>query len=420
MIDFSVKMTLVLLLALLLALPACGTIRPATSAAGPPATTAPAAPPTQTAPPAVARIVVGAERLAQYLPRLQGQRVGLVINQTSRVGNAYLVDTLRARGVNVTAIFAPEHGFRGEAADGATITDGRDARSGVPVRSVYGKTKKPTPEMLADVDVLVFDIQDVGARFYTFISTLHYVMEAAAEQHKSVLVLDRPNPNGDLVDGPILEPAHKSFVGLDPLPIAHGLTVGELAQLMNQEKWLAGGRQCRLTVVPLAEGYTHAMAYHLPVRPSPNLPTEHAVALYPSICLFEGTNVSVGRGTSTPFEIIGSPSQPATRPYNFMPAPNAGSPTPPLKDQRCYGLNLATAPTRENGGLVLKYLLDFYQQSTDKEHFFNKYFEELSGTDALRQQIIAGKPEAGIRASWEPGLRKFRALRKKYLLYPER
>ena len=406
-------------LALLLALPACGTTRPAGCGPGPqPA----AAPPTQTPPASVvpAAVVVGAERLASYLPQLQGQRVGLVINQTSRVGNAYLVDTLRALGVNVTAIFAPEHGFRGEAADGATITDGRDARSGVPVRSVYGKTKKPTPEMLADVDVLVFDIQDVGARFYTFISTLHYVLEAAAEQNKPVLVLDRPNPNGDLVDGPILEPAHKSFVGLDPLPIAHGLTVGELARMMNQEKWLAGGRACRLTVVPMQPGYTHATTYHLPVRPSPNLPTDHAVALYPSICLFEGTSVSVGRGTSAPFEVIGSPSQPATRPYSFTPAPNAGSPTPPMKGQRCYGLDLATAPARENSGLVLKYLLDFYQQSTDKEHFFGKYFEELSGTDALRQQITTGKSEAAIRASWEPGLRRFRALRQKYLLYPER
>ena len=419
MVGIPAKITL----SLLLALPACGAARPDTNGAGP-QTATPGPQPgaaVPAAPPAAPRVGVGAERLDQYLPRLQGQRVGLVINQTSRVGNAYLVDTLRARGVNVTAIFAPEHGFRGEAADGATITDGRDARSGVAVRSVYGKTKKPTPDMLANVDVLVFDIQDVGARFYTFISTLHYVMEAAAEQNKAVLVLDRPNPNGDLVDGPILEPAHRSFVGLDPLPIAHGLTVGELAQMINQEKWLAGGNSCRLTVVPLAPGYTHATAYHLPVRPSPNLPTDHAIRLYPSICLFEGTNVSIGRGTATPFEVIGSPAQPATRPYSFTPAPNAGSPTPPLKGQRCYGLTLATAAARApGGGLVLRYLLDFYRQSTDKAHFFGKYFEELSGTDALRQQVIAGKSEAEIRASWEPGLGKFKALRKKYLLYPER
>ena len=404
MVGIFAKITL----SLLVALPACGTARPSVSTSPP-------------APPAVAaRVGVGAEQLAKYLPLLKNKRVGLVINQTSRVGSAYLVDTLRARGVNVTAIFAPEHGFRGEEADGATIKDGRDARSGVTVRSVYGKTKKPTPEMLADVDVLVFDIQDVGARFYTFISTLHYVMEAAAELGKPVVVLDRPNPNGDLVDGPVLEPAHKSFVGLDPLPIAHGLTVGELAQMLNGEKWLADGRRCQLTVVPLAAGYTHATAYHLPVRPSPNLPTDHAVALYPSICLFEGTNVSVGRGTPTPFEVIGSPTQPAARSYSFTPAPNAGSPSPPLKGQLCYGLNLAGAPTREGAGLVLKYLLDFYQQSTDKAHFFGKYFEELSGTTTLREQIIAGKTETEIRASWAPGLSKFKALRKKYLLYPER
>ncbi|WP_210521100.1 exo-beta-N-acetylmuramidase NamZ family protein [Hymenobacter terricola] len=411
MIGILAKITLFLASAM----PACGAVRP-------PATkiTPAVAAHTRNVAPAVAPVVVGAARLEKYLPLLAGKRVGLVINQTSQVGTTYLVDTLRARGVNVTAIFAPEHGFRGEAADGATIKDGRDARSGVPVRSVYGKTKKPTPEMLADVDVLVFDIQDVGARFYTFISTLHYVMEAAAEQGKAVLVLDRPNPNGNLVDGPVLEPAHQSFVGLDPLPIAHGLTVGELATMINGEKWLAGGRRCPLTVVPMAAGYTHATAYHLPVRPSPNLPTDHAVALYPSICLFEGTNVSVGRGTATPFEVIGSPSQPATRPFAFTPAPNAGSPTPPLNGQHCYGLNLATAPTRAASGLVLKYLLDFYQQSTDKAHFFGKYFEELSGTDALRQQIIAGQTEAEIRASWEPGLGKFKALRKKYLLYPER
>ena len=409
MVGISAKVTF----SLLLALPACGTARPPATASRQTAA-APTAPPAATGP------VVGAEQLDKYLPLLRHQRVGLVVNQTSRVGTTYLVDTLRARGVNVTAIFAPEHGFRGEAADGATIQNGRDARSGVPVRSVYGKTKKPTPDMLADVDVLVFDIQDVGARFYTFISTLHYVMEAAAEQNKAVIVLDRPNPNGDLVDGPVLEPAHQSFVGLDPLPIAHGLTVGELATLLNGEKWLAGGRRCRLTVVPLAAGYTHATPYHLPVCPSPNLPTDHAVALYPSICLFEGTGVSVGRGTATPFEVIGSPAQPATRPYSFTPAPNAGSPTPPLNGQRCYGLNLADAPTRESSGLVLKYLLDFYQQSTDKAHFFGKYFEELSGTAALREQIIAGKTEAEIRASWAPGLSKFKALRRKYLLYPER
>ncbi|MGI4886902.1 MAG: exo-beta-N-acetylmuramidase NamZ family protein [Janthinobacterium lividum] len=396
--------------ALLLALRTCAAA-PGPAAAQP-ATRAPEAP-------GPAGPVVGAAQLAKYLPLLKGQRVGLVVNQSSRVGNAYLVDTLRSRGVHVTAIFAPEHGFRGEAADGATIQDGRDARSGVPVRSVYGKTKKPTPDMLADVDVLIFDIQDVGARFYTFISTLHLVMEAAAEQGKAVIVLDRPNPNGAAVDGPVREPALASFVGQDALPIAHGLTVGELARMINGEKWLAGGRRCRLTVVPLGPGYTHATPYALPVRPSPNLPTPHAVALYPTICMFEGTNVSVGRGTDFPFEAIGGPAQPASRPFAFTPRPNAGSPTPPLNGQLCRGLDLRGAPVPPTGFSV-QYLLDFYQQSTDKEHFFTKYFEQLSGTPALRQQIIAGRTEAEIRASWEPGLGQFKQLRQKYLLYPER
>jgi uncharacterized protein YbbC (DUF1343 family) len=380
----------------------------ACSAQEKPATTKTAAPPAQLAP------VMGAAQLPRYLPALQGKRVGLVVNQTSRLGSTYLVDTLKALHVNLTAIFAPEHGFRGEAADGATITDGRDARTGVPVRSVYGKTKKPTPEMLADVDVLVFDIQDVGTRFYTFISTLHYIMEAAAEQGKTVLVLDRPNPNGTLVDGPVLEAKHRSFVGLDPLPICHGLTVGELAKMINGEKWLAGGKA-------LAGGYTHATPYVLPVRPSPNLPTARAVALYPSVCLFEGTNVSVGRGTDRPFEVIGSPSQPATRPLQFTPRPNAGSPTPPLNGQLCYGLDLHQPAAGEPSQFFsVRYLLDFYRQSTDKEHFFTKYFEQLSGTDSLRAQVIAGRSETSIRASWEPGLSKFKQLRKKYLLYPER
>ena len=368
-----------------------------------------------------AGLQMGAAQLPAYLPLLKHQRVGLVVNQTSRLGRTYLVDTLKTLGVQLTAIFAPEHGFRGEAADGATITDGRDARTGVPVRSVYGATKKPTPEMLADVDVLVFDIQDVGTRFYTFISTLHYVMEAAAEQGKLVVVLDRPNPNGRLVDGPVLEPKHRSFVGLDPLPICHGLTVGELARMLNGEKWLAGGHQCRLHVVPLAGGYTHATPYALPVPPSPNLPTARAVALYPSICLFEGTSVSVGRGTSQPFEVIGGPSQLASRPYQFTPHPNAGSPTPPFNGQLCYGLDLRQpAPGAPAQVFTLGYLLDFYQQSTDKAHFFTKYFEQLAGTDSLRAQVVAGRSEAHIRASWEPKLSQYKARRQKYLLYPDK
>ncbi|QIX60326.1 DUF1343 domain-containing protein [Hymenobacter sp. BT18] len=381
------------------------------------------APQVRTSPPQIltdepvkAPVVVGAGQFDKYLPLLKGKRVGLVVNQTARVGRAYLVDTLLTKGVDVTVIFAPEHGFRGEAADGATIKDGKDARSGRPVRSLYGATKKPTAEMLQNVDVLVFDIQDVGTRFYTFISTMHYVMEAAAEQNKEVLVLDRPNPNGWYVDGPVLEPQHKSFVGMHPIPIVHGLTVGELAQMINGEKWLAGGRQCRLTVVPV-QGYTHATRYELPVRPSPNLPNAHAVALYPTICLFEGTDVSVGRGTDSPFEVIGAPTQPATRPFSFTPRPNAGSPTPPQNGQLCYGEDLRQ--TGNDVGFTLKYLLDYYRQSTAKDKFFGKYFEQLSGTSTLRQQVVAGKSEQEIRASWEPALGQYKALRKKYLLYPD-
>jgi uncharacterized protein YbbC (DUF1343 family) len=399
----------------------CAAAPPASRPASPPAAassvtvTSPPQVLVEAAPPA-APLQVGAAQFGRYLPQMKGKRVGLVVNQTARVGRAFLVDTLLAQGVPVKVIFGPEHGFRGEAADGATIKDGKDAHSGLLVRSLYGATKKPTPEMLADVDVLVFDIQDVGVRFYTFISTMHYVMEAAAEQGKEVLVLDRPNPNGWYVDGPVLEPAHKSFVGMHPIPVVHGLTVGELAQMINGEKWLSGGKQCRLTVVPVA-GYTHATRYELPVRPSPNLPNAHSVMLYPTICLFEGTDVSVGRGTDMPFEVIGAPTQPPTRPFSFTPRPNPASPTPPQHGKLCRGLDLR--PVGNELGFTVKYLLDFYQQSTAKDKFFSKYFEQLSGTPTLRQQIIAGKSEQEIRQSWEPALSRYKAMRKKYLLYPE-
>nr|WP_235917522.1 DUF1343 domain-containing protein [Hymenobacter busanensis] len=392
--------------------------QPATDALATAATRAVTA--SQSAPkPPASPLQMGADQFEKYLPQLRGKRVGLVVNQTSRTGPSHLVDTLVAQGITVKAIFSPEHGFRGEAADGATIKDGKDQRSGLPVRSLYGATKKPTPDMLADLDVLVFDIQDVGTRFYTYISTLHYVMEAAAEQGKTVLVLDRPNPNGRFVDGPVMEPKHKSFVGMHPIPILHGLTVGELAQMINGEKWLAGERQCALTVVPVA-GYTHATPYVLPVRPSPNLPTAHSITLYPSICLFEGTDVSVGRGTEAPFEFIGAPTQPRTRPFKFTPRPTSGSPTPPQNGKECYGLDLRQLPTAQSEGLTLRYLIDFYQQSTAKDKFFGKYFEQLTGTATLRQQIIEGRSEKEIRKSWEPALGQYKQMRKKYLLYAEK
>lgn len=388
----------------------------ASASAGAPLRTVAASSP-QVVLPAAEALRTGAEQFERYLPLLKGKRVGVVVNQTARVGQAFLVDTLLAKGVGVKVIFGPEHGFRGEAADGATIKDGKDARSGLPALSLYGATKKPTPEMLRDIDVLVFDIQDVGARFYTFISTMHYVMEAAAEQNKEVIILDRPNPNGWYVDGPVLEPAFKTFVGMHPIPVVHGLTVGELAGMINGEKWLADGKQCKLTVIPVA-GYTHSTRYDLPERPSPNLPTPHSVALYPALCLFEGTDVSVGRGTATPFEVIGAPTQPSTRPFKFTPTPNPGSTSPPQNGKLCYGQDL-----RQVGdiGFTLKYLLDYYQQSTNKEKFFlsDRGFDRLMGNATVRQQIMAGKSEAEIRQGWEPALGQYKAMRKKYLLYPD-
>ncbi|MCJ8164910.1 DUF1343 domain-containing protein [Pontibacter sp. E15-1] len=358
----------------------------------------------------------GAEQVELYLPQLKGKRVGLIVNQTSVVGQTHLVDTLLSRGVDVVTIFAPEHGFRGEADAGAHVKDAKDIRTGLPIVSLYGKNKKPSAEQLKNLDVLVFDIQDVGVRFYTYISTMHYVMEAAAENKKPILVLDRPNPNGHYVDGPVLEKAHQSFVGMHPIPIVHGLTVGELAEMINGEKWLEGQRQADLTVVPVAN-YTHNTAYILPVKPSPNLPNAQAITLYPSLCLFEGTNVSVGRGTPTPFQVIGSPYY-TDKGYSFTPESTPGATNPPYKGQVCYGMNL-TAPAKAQP-FTLAYLLKMYKQSTEQDKFFNSFFEKLAGTAQLREQIKAGKSEAEIRASWEPALSDYKNLRKQYLLYPEK
>jgi uncharacterized protein YbbC (DUF1343 family) len=365
--------------------------------------------PTQQAKP----LQTGAEQLELYLPQLKGKRVGLVVNQTSVVGQTHLVDTLLSRGVKVAVIFAPEHGFRGEADAGAHVKDAKDIRTGLPIISLYGKNKKPSAAQVKDLDILVFDIQDVGTRFYTYISTMHYVMEAAAENNKPVLVLDRPNPNGHYIDGPVLEMEHKSFVGMHPLPIVHGLTVGELAEMINGEKWLEGQRQADLTVVPVAN-YTHNTGYILPVKPSPNLPNQQAIILYPSLCLFEGTNVSVGRGTPTPFQVIGSPYY-TNKGFSFTPVSTAGATEPPYKGKTCYGLDL-TDPSKAQP-FTLAYLLEMYQNSTQKDKFFNNFFEKLAGTS--REQIIAGKTEAEIRASWEPALANYRNLRKQYLLYPD-
>ena len=365
-------------------------------------------------------VLPGAYDMERYLPLLEGKRVAVVANQTSRVGEAHLVDTLLARGVKIVRIFSPEHGFRGEAGAGESVRDGVDTRTGLPIVSLYGKHRKPLPEDLADVDVVIFDIQDVGVRFYTYISTLHLVMEACAEQGKEMIVLDRPNPNGFYVDGPVLDTAYRSFVGMDPVPVVHGMTPGEYARMLNGEKWLKKGVQCRLTVIP-CRNYTHRSIYELPVRPSPNLPNMRAVYLYPSLCFFEGTIMSVGRGTDFPFEVYGHPEYP-DHTFSFTPRSIPGAaPHPKYEGQTCYGVDLRNIPLRflrDNGMLVLDWLLDAYDEMGKKEEFFNAYFDKLAGSDQLRKQILAGKDKYTIRASWKKDLEAFKKIRKKYLLYP--
>lgn len=363
------------------------------------------------APAEVASPIVGAARFDQYLEKLVGKRVALTVNQTSMVGNSHLVDTLLAQGVQIKKIFAPEHGFRGDADAGAKIDNSVDAKTGLPLLSLYGKTKKPTPEFLADIDVVIFDIQDVGARFYTYISTMHYVMEACAEQGKQVVVLDRPNPNGDYVDGPVLQKGFESFVGMHPIPVVHGLTVGELAQMINGEKWLPNGLTCDLTVIPCAN-YDHKTPYSLPVRPSPNLPNDQAIQLYPSICFFEGTDISLGRGTPFPFQAIGGPNQ-VYGSFEFTPVSTPGAATnPPHQDRKCYGLDLRNTETANQ--VNISYLIEFVQKTPDKKAFFSnsRFFNLLAGNDTFQRQLVEGKTEAEIRSSWASDLAAYRMTRK--------
>jgi uncharacterized protein YbbC (DUF1343 family) len=363
----------------------------------------------------VATLKLGAEQLDLLLPKLKNKNVGLVVNHTSIVGKTHLADTLRALGVSIKKVFAPEHGFRGAAADGEKINDGKDSKTGLPILSLYGANRKPTPEQIADLDVLIFDIQDVGARFYTYISTLHYVMEAAAENGKKVIVLDRPNPNGHYVDGPILDSLLKSFVGMHPIPIVHGLTVGELAMMINGEGWLTNKAKCDVEVIKL-QNWTHADFYSLPIRPSPNLPNDQAIRLYPSLCLFEGTQISVGRGTQIPFLILGNPEL-KNMPFEFTPKAIPGmSNEPPHQNKVCYGIDLREAETEPH--INLKYLLDFYKLYPGKEKFFISSFNRLAGTPVLQQQIKDGLTEEQIRQSWQKGLEDYKKMREKYLLYP--
>ncbi|MCB0793965.1 MAG: DUF1343 domain-containing protein [Flavobacteriales bacterium] len=372
------------------------------------------------APVPAGEVRVGAERTAEYLPLLKDKRVAVVTNQTGTIGRTHLVDSLLSLGVQVTKVFAPEHGFRGDRDAGEHVKDGVDQRSGLPVVSLYGNNKKPSPEQLPGVQVVVFDIQDVGVRFYTYLSTLHLVMEACAEAGIPLVVLDRPNPNGFFVDGPVLDMGHRSFVGMHPIPLVHGMTLGELAGMINGEKWLAGGVRCELTVIPCA-GYDHRMAYVLPIKPSPNLPNMSAVYLYPSLGLFEGTVVSVGRGTDKPFQCIGHPGAKVGS-YAFSPRPMPGAKDPPYKGDVCTGLDLSEYGdfhSKLMPRLSLHWLIGFYAQYPSKERFFNAFFDKLAGGPTLREQVQAGWDEERIRLSWRPGLQAFMQLRQRYLLYDD-
>jgi uncharacterized protein YbbC (DUF1343 family) len=367
--------------------------------------------------PQVNRAVTGAEQLDVYLPLLVNKRIALLVNQTATVKNTHLADTLKARGVDIVKIFSPEHGFRGTADAGEKVSDGIDARTGFPVVSLYGanlKDMKATPAEMQDVDIVVFDIQDVGARFFTYISTLHYMMEACAENNKKLIVFDRPNPNGGYVDGPILQKELKSFVGMHPVPITHGMTIGEYAQMINGEGWLEGGRKCTLEVVKL-KNWKHADAYSLPIRPSPNLPNDHAIGLYPSTCLFEGTALSLGRGTQNPFEVAGHPDL-KNQPFEFTPVSIEGmAKKPRLENKLCFGVDLRNAKVPKK--IWLQPVIDMYNAFPDKEKFFIGYFDTLAGTKELKEQIREGMSEEQIRASWKPGLDRYGQIRKKYLLY---
>jgi len=365
-------------------------------------------------------VISGANRMNEYLHILTGKRVAIVGNHTSLVNGRHLVDTLLSRNIDVVKIFGPEHGSRGNASDGAGVENAIDPSTNIPVISLYGKNRKPSAEDMQGIDIMLFDIQDVGCRFYTYISTLAYVMEACAETGIPLVLLDRPNPNGYYIDGPVLEPQFASFVGLHPVPIVYGMTIGEYARMVNGEKWLKNGIHCRLIVIECRK-YTHETRYQLPVKPSPNLPTMNSVYLYPSLCLFEGTVVSVGRGTATPFEVIGHPAY-LLGSYLFTPERIKGiSDHPPHEGKPCIGLNLSANGElmKRNGQIELLWLIDMYNSLDLGAAFFTPYFDKLAGNSTLRQQITSGKSISEIRQSWQKELHQFRKIRNKYLLYPD-
>ncbi len=367
------------------------------------------------------KITAAAEQPGLYLPLLKDKRIALVVNHSSLLGKKHLVDTLLKHDVKVQKIFAPEHGFRGKEDAGVHVKNSRDTQTGLPIISLYGKHKKPTKADLKGIDLIVFDIQDVGVRFYTYLSTLHYIMEAGAEHHIPVMVLDRPNPNGHYIDGPVLQKKYRSFVGLDPVPVVYGMTIGEYAKMLNGERWLKGAVQAKLTVVPLLN-YTHRSFYSLPVKPSPNLPNDRAISLYPSLAFFEGTVISAGRGTKKPFQLYGAPKYEVKK-FSFVPQSRSGAKYPKFKGKRCYGVDLSKSNFKKKRAkqlLNLTYLQDAYAKYPNKNSFFlkNKFIDKLAGSDQLRKQILSGASEEMIRKSWERDLEKFKQIRKKYLLYP--
>lgn len=372
---------------------------------------------------ATAQVKNGADRLEELFPLLENKRISLVVNQTSLVQNVHLLDTLYNKGVHITQVFAPEHGFRGDADAGEFIKNGKDYRTQVPIISLYGKNKKPQPAQLQQTDIVIFDIQDVGARFYTYISTMFYVMQACAENNKELIILDRPNPC-DYIDGPVLDMKYKSFVGMLPIPVLHGCTIGELAQMINGEGWLGNNLQCPLKVITI-EDWKHGQPYSLPVKPSPNLPNDQAIALYPSLCPFEGTSVSVGRGTDFPFQIIGSPTTKNLK-FRFMPHSMKGSDKHPLhQDTYCYGLNLSSEKNIPKG-FSLQYVIQFYNyfqnltKHAEKEFFTRPHwFDLLTGTNQVRLDMLKNKTEEQIRSAWQKKLNQYKEIRKKYLLYED-
>ncbi|WP_434036717.1 exo-beta-N-acetylmuramidase NamZ family protein [Formosa sp. 4Alg 33] len=363
-------------------------------------------------------IVVGANRTQAYIPLLKGKSIGIVANQTSVIFKTdstytHVVDSLIQLDVNITKVFSPEHGFRGTADAGEVVKDGIDTKTKLPIVSLYGANKKPTADQLKNIDLLIFDIQDVGARFYTYISTLHYVMEACAENNIPMLILDRPNPNGRYIDGPILEMEHKSFVGMHPVPIVHGMTIGEYAQMINGQKWLENGVTCELTVIEM-EHYTHDKLYHLPIKPSPNLPNDQSINLYPSLCFFEGTNVNAGRGTQTQFQVYGSPFL-KNQEYTYTPKSNKGAKHPKHKDKVCYGVDLTNE--KQLNQINLAYIIKAYHATSNKSEFFNSFFTKLAGSKKLQKQIEGNLTVTEIKQSWKTGLDGYKKMSKKYMLY---